>query len=89
MATVPVDPSNQFGGMAKYVGILAAGWLTAKVFKGQFQVDPQLVTGVLLAGGTFVWQVAHRSKVGRAQTAAVALPPDASKSTVADTVAKA
>ena len=72
MATVQVDPSNQLGGLTKWVATLIAGWLTAKIFKGQFQVDPVEVAGILTGVGTLVWQILHRSKVGRAQAATAA-----------------
>lgn len=70
-----MDPSNQLSGIVKYVATIAAGWMTAKLFKGQFQVDPVFVGGIITAVGAFVWQILHRKKVAAAQTALAQTQP--------------
>ncbi len=81
-----IDPSNQAGGIAKFVMILVSGILVSRFHVSA--TDATAIVGAVGVIGTFVWQIMHRNKVAAAQAALAAHPPTADTEIIAS-VAKA
>ena len=73
------DPSNQVSGIVKWAVTLAAGYVAAR-----WKLDPITVASALTALGTLIWQVLHRSKVGRALDATAALGSTTDPTTISN-----